>query len=73
MLVIADNTPLRYLILLGYADILQVTLHEQSEVIPRKLQERGCFVLLTNVPTAGEIAHRARYVLRAHKEQHGIE
>jgi len=30
-------------------------------------------VLLTNVPTAGEMAHRARDVLRAYKEQHGIE
>jgi transposase len=52
---------------------LQVTLHERSEVIARKRQETGCFVLLTNVPTAGEMAHRAREVLRAYKEQHGIE
>src|SRR4029450_13685027 len=33
----------------------------------------SCFVLLTNVPTAGEMAHRAGDVLRAYKEQHGIE
>jgi transposase len=52
---------------------LQVTLHERSEVIARKTQETGCFVLLTNVPTAGEMAPRARDVLRAYKEQHGIE
>jgi transposase len=52
---------------------LQVTLHERSEVIARKTQETGCFVLLTNVPTAGEMAHRAGDVLRAYKEQHGIE
>ena len=52
---------------------LHVTLHEQSEVIARKRQEAGCFVLLTNVPTAGEMAHRARAVLQAYKEQHGIE
>ena len=37
---------------------LQVTLHERSEVIARKTQETGCFVLLTNVPIAGEMAHR---------------
>jgi transposase len=61
------------LILLGYADILQVTLPERSEVIPRKLQERGCFVLLTNVPTQGEMAHSAGEVLRAYKAQHGVE
>ena len=48
----------------------EVTLHERSEVIARKTQETGCFVLLTNVPTAGEMAHTARDVLRAYKEQH---
>jgi transposase len=52
---------------------LQVTLQARSEVIARKTQETGCFVLLTNVPTAGEMAHRAGDVLRADKEQHGIE
>jgi transposase len=52
---------------------LQVTLHARAEVIARKTQEAGCFVLLTNVPTAGEMAHRAGDVLRAYKEQHGIE
>ena len=52
---------------------LQVTLRERAEVIARKTQETGCFVLLTNVPTAGEMAHRAEDVLRAYKEQHGIE
>jgi transposase len=52
---------------------LQVTLHARSEVIARKTQETGCFVLLTNVPTAGKMAHRAGDVLRAYKEQHGIE
>ena len=52
---------------------LKVTLHEQAEVIARKVQELGCFVLLTNVPTEGEMAHRAGEVLRAYKEQHGVE
>jgi transposase len=52
---------------------LQVTLHERAEVMARKTQETGCFVLLTHVPTAGEMAHRAGDVLRAYKEQHGIE
>jgi transposase len=52
---------------------LKVTLHERAEVIARKTQETGCFVLLTNVPTAGDMAHRASEVLRAYKEQHGIE
>src|SRR5262249_27821024 len=52
---------------------LEVTLHERAEVVARKRQEAGCFVLLTNVPTAGEMAHRAGEVLRAYKEQHGVE
>jgi transposase len=52
---------------------LHVTLHERDEVIAHKRQEAGCCVLLTNVPTAGEMAHRAREVLRAYKEQHGVE
>jgi len=52
---------------------LQSTVHERSEVMARKRQEVGCFVLLTNVPTAGEMAHRGRDVLQAYKEQHGIE
>ena len=52
---------------------LQATLHERAEVIARKTQEPGCFVLLTNVPITGDMAHQARDVLRAYKEQHGIE
>jgi transposase len=52
---------------------LRVTLHERAEVIARKVQETGCFVLLTNVPPEGEMAHSASEVLRAYKEQHGVE
>jgi transposase len=52
---------------------LRVALHERAEVIARKVQETGCFVLLTNVPTEGDMAHRAGEVLRAYKEQHGVE
>jgi transposase len=52
---------------------LQATLRERSDVIARRTQETGCFVLLTNVPTEGEMAHSAGEVLRAYKEQHGIE
>jgi transposase len=52
---------------------LQVTLHERAEVIARKEQETGCFVLLTNVPSEGEMAHSAGELLQAYKEQHGVE
>jgi hypothetical protein len=52
---------------------LQVTLHERVEVITRKRQEAGGCVLLTHGPTGGEMAHSARAVLQAYKEQQGIE
>jgi hypothetical protein len=52
---------------------LKVTRHERAEVIARKRQETGCCVLLTHVPTAGEMAHRAGEVRRAYKEPHGVE
>jgi transposase len=52
---------------------VQATRHERAEVIARKTPEMGCFVLLTNVPTEGEMAHSAREILRAYKEQHGVE
>ena len=54
-------------------DGVQVTLPARAEVIARKRQEVGCFVLLPNGPTVGEMAHSARAVLQAYKEQHGIE
>jgi transposase len=52
---------------------LQATLHERAEVLARKVQETGCCVLLTKVPTQGEMAHSAAEVLRAYKAQHGVE
>jgi transposase len=52
---------------------LNPSLRERDEVIARKRQEAACFVLLTNVPTTGEMAHRAGDVLRAYKEQYGVE
>lgn len=52
---------------------LKASLHERTEVIARKTQEMGCFVLLTNVPTQGDMAHSAGEVLRAYKAQHGVE
>src|SRR5919204_1422685 len=50
---------------------LQVTLRERAEVIARKTQETGCFVLLTDGPTAGELARRAGEVRRGDKKTHG--
>jgi transposase len=52
---------------------LTSTISPQTERIRRLEEEAGCFVLLTNVPTAGDLAHNAGEVLKAYKEQHGTE
>jgi len=56
----------------GWRYGLQGTLHERAEVRARQRQEPSWCVLLTKVPPAGELAQRARDVLRAYKTQHGI-
>src|SRR5438093_5353929 len=52
---------------------LQTTISAQTERMARLYEEAGCFVLLTNVPTAGDLAHSAGEVLTVYKEQHGTE
>jgi len=52
---------------------LQTTMRPHTERIGRMEAEAGCFVLLTNVPTAGDLAHSARDILSVYKEQHGTE
>jgi hypothetical protein len=39
----------------------------------RRKEEAGCFVLRTNVPTAGDVAQSARDLLTVDKEQYGTE
>jgi len=51
----------------------KTTLRPPIERISRREEEAGCFVLLTNVPTAGTLAHRARDILTVSKKQHGPE
>ena len=53
--------------------VLEGRLVERSTAVERLRQAAGCFVLLTNVPAAGEMAHTSCEVLAAYKEQHGIE
>jgi len=52
---------------------LKTTVSIQTERLARLKEEAGCFVLLTNVPTAGDVAHSARDLLTVYKEQHGTE
>jgi transposase len=52
---------------------LRVTISPHTEQIARCEEEAGCFVLLTNVPTVGDMGHSAGDVLKVYKEQHGTE
>lgn len=52
---------------------LRTTVRPDTERIARMEEEAGCFVLLTNVPTTGPLAHRARDILSVYKAQHGPE
>jgi len=52
---------------------LKTTMGPHTERRVRLEEEAGCFVLLTNVPTAGALAHSPREILTVYKEQHGTE
>src|SRR6266850_5399354 len=52
---------------------LKTTVRTQTACIVRREEEAGCFVLLTHVPTAGDLAHSARDLLTVDKDQHGTE
>jgi transposase len=52
---------------------LKPAISPQTERIARLEEEAGCFVLLTNVPTAGDLLHSARDLLTVYKDQHGTE
>jgi transposase len=53
--------------------ILTGEIVERSEEVARIKEASGCFVLLTNTSTEGEMAHSPTAVLMAYKEQQGIE
>jgi len=52
---------------------LTAILREHEARIARKRAAADCFVLLTNVPMEGALAHRTEEILKAYKDQHGIE
>ena len=52
---------------------LMTEIKEKKDVLEKKNKEAGCFVLISNVPKEGEKGHDAVKILRAYKEQHGIE
>jgi transposase len=52
---------------------LQPTLTDRAASLAQKRAEAGCFVLLTNTPTASVLAPRGADVRKVYKEQHGVE
>jgi transposase len=52
---------------------LKTTISSETERMAQMEEEAGCFVLLTNVPPTGPLAHSARDLLAVYKEQHGTE
>jgi transposase len=53
--------------------VLEGEVAERADEADKARAAAGCFVLLTNVPASGEMAHTGAEVLAAYKEQHGIE
>jgi len=52
---------------------LLATIAEDEKAVSRLRQEAGCFVMLTNVAKEGEGSYTAKEILRAYKDQYGIE
>lgn len=52
---------------------LKAEVIEKTEVLAKRRQQAGCFVLLTNVPGEDPGGYSAERLLRTYKEQHGIE
>ena len=53
--------------------VLEGELVERIDEVERARAAAECFVLLTNVPQEGEMAHTPSGILAAYKEQYGIE
>lgn len=52
---------------------IEANIMNNIAAIERKRAEAGCFVMLTNVPSDGEMGHTGEEILRVYKEQHGVE
>lgn len=52
---------------------LKTTIRPHTARIVRLEEEAGCFVLLTKVPTTGDLAHSARDILTVYQDQQGTE
>jgi transposase len=52
---------------------LLATITEDEKSVSKLRQQAGCFVMLTNVPKDGEEGYDAKEILKAYKDQYGIE
>ena len=52
---------------------VEATLVPDRERVDALRERSGCFVLISNLPDEGENAHTGTEILRAYKEQYGIE
>ena len=52
---------------------LLATITEDEKSVSKLRQQAGCFVMLTNVAMAGEDSYDAKDILKAYKDQYGIE
>ena len=57
----------------GYSYEIIAEIKEMPMAVEKIRKEAGCFVLLTNIGQKGEMAHTGEEVLRAYKDQHGVE
>ncbi len=49
------------------------TITEDENSVSKLRQQAGCFVMLTNVPKEGKDSYDAKDILKAYKDQYGIE
>jgi transposase len=52
---------------------LLATITEDERSVSKLRQQAGCFVMLTNVPKDGKESYDAKDILKAYKDQYGIE
>ena len=52
---------------------LLATITEDEKSVSKLRQQAGCFVMLTNVPKDGQEGYDAKEILKAYKDQYGIE
>jgi transposase len=53
--------------------IIKGSITEKKQAIEQMIEESGCFVLISNTPKEGLLKHTGEEILRAYKEQYGIE